>query len=58
MEGMKSENSGHKDAFPDFSGHAAKKPEEQKSAQDMQDKICQMITAGIETMKLIIKQER
>ena len=57
MQGMKSEKSSDKGALPDSSGHAVKKPEEQKSTHYMQDKISNMITTGVQTKKLIIDHE-
>jgi hypothetical protein len=55
MQRMKRKKRGNKSAFPDSSGHAVKKPEQQQSAQYMQDKVGQVITAGIQSVKLIIK---
>ena len=44
---MNSKKSRNKSAFPDYTGHAVKKPEQKKRAQDMQEEIGEMITAGI-----------
>jgi len=54
---MQGEKSCDKGTLPDSSCHAVKKPEQQQSTQYMQDKVGQMITAGIQSVKLIIEHE-
>jgi hypothetical protein len=58
MQRVKGEEGGDKSAFPDFMSHAVKKPEEQQRAEDMEDEVGDMITAGIQTVELIIEHQR
>ena len=58
IKNVKGKKSGYKGAFPNSVSHTVKKPEEQQCAEDVQNKIRDMITAGIETKNLVIEHER
>ena len=58
MQRMEGEEGGNKNTGPDLAGHAVKKPEEHQRAEDMEDKVGDMIAPGIQTIELIIEHQR
>ncbi len=57
MQGMEGKESSDKGTFPESACHAVKEPEEEQCAEDMQDKVGQMIPAGIQAVKLIVEHQ-
>ena len=57
MQRVKGEEGGDKSTGPDLVGHAVKEPEEQERAEDMQDEVGDMISAGIQTVELVIEHQ-
>jgi len=58
MQGMEGEESGDESAFPERAGHPVEKAEEQQGREDMEDEIGHVISAGMQTVELIIQHQR
>jgi len=58
MQGMEREESGDEGAPPEGSRHTVKEPEQKKRTQDVQNQIRDMISAGMQSVKLVIRHER
>jgi len=57
MQGMEREESGDEGAPPEGSRHTVEEPEQKKRTQDVQNQIRDMVSAGMQSVKLVIEHQ-